>query len=702
MNPSERSLVSAPQAPWRIGVDVGGTFTDMVLRDAAGRFFVFKVPTVPEDPAQGVHDDLKLAAEAFDLGLGRLLGGCELFVHGSTMATNTIIERKGARVGLLTSQGFRDSLEIRRGMREDQWDHRRPFPEVLVPRYLRLPVGGRLDRDGAELRPLIEADVGDAVAVFAEEGVDAIAVSLINSCLDASHERRCGELLEGAWAGDWVSLSHQIVPVMGEYERTSTTVMNAYLAPRVVGYLRRLNERLLDLGLGHPILLVQSNGGAVSVDQVAARPVNLVLSGPAAGVGALNHYTHTAGSKNLICMEIGGTSCDVTLMGEGSIAVTDQLRIEGYDLATPAIDIQTAGAGGGTIAGVDGAGMLTVGPQGAGARPGPACYGFGGDRPTVTDAQLLLGRLRSGNYAGGAVSLNEDLARQAMETVAEPLGIGVEEAAIGVIRLLEQNLLHVVEKISIERGHNPARFVLVAAGGAGPMHGAAVARALGCKRLYVPRQAGAFCAFGMLHSDVRHDHLQVLMDDLDAVTGERLEAVYGDLESAAVPVLESESFGPENRHLQRQLDLRYRSQQWSIRVDVDMAAGFDPQAVRRAFEVEHERQFGHIQPEGGIDITALRLVARGLIELSQPEALAPAGALPDPESRMVYQDSQTGWSETPVYNGSNLGPGHRLTGPLLIEEPTTTVLAGPGDSLGVDEFGNLAIDVGAIDLGAGS
>ncbi len=699
MNPAANLPVpEPPRPPWRIGVDVGGTFTDMVLRDAGGRLFVFKVPSVPEDPGQGVLDDLKLAAEAFDLGLGKLLGGCELFVHGSTMATNTIIERQGARVGLLTSQGFRDSLEIRRGMREDQWDHRRPFPEVLVPRYLRLPIGGRLDRDGAEVAPLVEADVAKALAVFAEEGVEAIAVCLINSCLETGHERRCGELLAEAWAGDWVSLSHQIVPLMGEYERTSTTVMNAYLAPRVVGYLRRLNDKLLDLGLGHPILLVQSNGGAVSVDQVAARPVNLVLSGPAAGVGALNHYRRTVGSRNLICMEIGGTSCDVTLMGEGAIALTDQLRIEGYDLATPAIDIQTAGAGGGTISGVDGAGMLTLGPQGAGARPGPACYGFGGRQATVTDAQLLLGRLRSGSYAGGAISLDEDLARQAMEAVAQPLGIGVEETAIGVIRLLEQNLLHVVEKISIERGHDPARFVLVAAGGAGPMHGAAVARALGCGQVYVPRQAGAFCAFGMLHSDVRHDYLQVLVDDLDAVAGERLEAVFGDLESRAEPVLESEGFGPQSRHLQRQLDLRYRSQQWSIRVDVEMPggeSGFDAAAVRRAFEVEHERQYGHIQPEGGIDVTALRLVARGLIELSEPEPLAQAGALPEPESRMVYQDGETGWLETPVYAGAGLGPGHRLQGPLLIEEPTTTVVVGPDDSLEVDDFGNFAITLGA-------
>ena len=472
--------VPALLAPWRIGVDVGGTFTDMVLRDAAGAVRIFKSPSVPADPSEGVLGVLRLAAQQLDITLTALLRDCALFVHGSTVATNTILEKKGARVGMLTTEGFRDSLEIRRGIRENQWDHRSPFPQVLVPRYLRLPVRGRIAADGTELAPLKPEDVDAAAKVFAEEGVESVAVCLFNSFLDGAHERAVGDRLAKTWSGQWVSLSSEVMPTMGEYERGSTAVVNAYVAPKVSSYLRALDEQLRQFGLPRSLLLLQSNGGAVSVDQVAARPVMLVLSGPAAGVGALKGCAAPGEKANLISMEIGGTSCDVMVMARGDVPVTDELTIDGYHLTTPSVEIHTVGAGGGTIAWVDDAGLLHAGPQGAGARPGPAAYGLGGEKPTVTDAQLVLGRLRPGPLAGGAVTLDADLARKAIETkLAKPLGLSVEEAAAGVIRLLEQNLLHAVERLSIERGHNPATFTLVAAGGAGPMHGTTVARALG-------------------------------------------------------------------------------------------------------------------------------------------------------------------------------------------------------------------------------
>ncbi|MCH2506598.1 MAG: hydantoinase/oxoprolinase family protein, partial [Dehalococcoidia bacterium] len=473
---------AAPKSPWRIGVDVGGTFTDMVLRDDAGDLWVFKAPSVPSDPSQGVKSVLDIAAAELSLTLPTLLQNCVLFFHGSTVATNTILEKKGAKVGLLTSKGFRDSLEIRRGIRENMWDHRAPFPEVLVPRYLRRPVGGRLDKNGEELASLVTSDIDQAMEVFEAEGVEAIAIALLNSYGNPAHEDAAREHLQPF---PWVSLSSRIAPIMGEYERTSTAVINAYIAPKVVSYLRHLDAELREQGLSRPILLLQSNGGAVSVDQVSERAVNLVLSGPAAGVGALGLYAGLAGNDNLIAMEIGGTSCDVTLMGEGQVAVTDELMIDGYHVATPSVDIHTVGAGGGTIARVDEAGLLHVGPHGAGARPGPACYGLGGLEPTVTDAYMVLGRLRPGPYAGGSVTLDDALARKAvLDKIATPLDITVEEAATGIIRLLEQNLLHAVEHISIQRGHNPRRFTLVAAGGAGPMHGSGVARALGCRSAY--------------------------------------------------------------------------------------------------------------------------------------------------------------------------------------------------------------------------
>lgn len=682
------------EAPWRVGVDVGGTFTDLVLADSGGALRVTKVLSTPGDPGQGVLAAVEAAAGAMGLSPEALLGDCALFVHGSTVATNTMLEGKGAVVGMLTTAGFRDSLEIRRSMRELQWDHRAPYPEVLVPRYLRRPVRGRIDRDGNQVEPLVPDDVADAARRFREDGVESVAICLLNSYLNPAHEQAAADVLRAEGLGDWISASSDILPIMGEYERGSTTVVNAYLAPVVASYLRQLNERLQGLGLARPMLLVQSNGGAISVERIAERPVNLVLSGPAAGVGALGLYARAARTDNLISMEIGGTSCDVMLMGGGTVDVDDKLMIAGYHLATPSVDIHTVGAGGGTIAGVDPAGMLFVGPKGAGADPGPACYGRGGTEPTSTDAQLVLGRLRAGVYADGSVTLDEAAARRAIdEKVARPLGIETEAAAIGIIRLLEQNLLHAVEKISLQRGHDPSRFILVAGGGAGPMHGASVGRALGCRQVYVPRQAGVFCALGMLHSDVRQDFVRVHFDNLDAADHPEIGRRYTELEEQAGKALDEEGFAPERSRIDRLIDLRYRSQQFSIRVALP-AGDFDPIAIRKAFEVEHDRLYGHIQPQGRIEVTALRSVAWGLIQHPEPRADEPAEGMPRPiDRRRVYLDDRRGWRETAVYAGENLMPGHRIAGPLVIEEATTTLFANEGDVVTVDEAGNYVVDI---------
>ena len=682
-------------APWRIGVDVGGTFTDMVLRDASGAVRIFKSPSVPADPSEGVLGVLRLAAQQLDLPLSALLRDCVLFVHGSTVATNTILEKKGARVGLLTTAGFRDSLEIRRGIRENQWDHRAPFPEVLAPRYLRLPVRGRIGADGKELAPLVAEDVDAAAKVFADEGVESVAVCLFNAFLDGAHERAAGARLARGCAGKWISLSSEVMPTMGEYERSSTAVVNAYIAPKVTSYLSALDQQLRQLGLPRSLLLLQSNGGAVSVDEVANRPVMLVLSGPAAGVGALKGCAAPGEAPNLISMEIGGTSCDVMVMARGEVPVADELVIDGYHLTTPSVEIHTVGAGGGAIAWVDDAGLLHVGPQGAGARPGPAAYGLGGENPTVTDAQLVLGRLRPGPLAGG-VTLDGKLARQAVETrLAKPLGLSVEDAASGVIRLLEQNLLHAVERLSIERGHNPATFTLVAAGGAGPMHGASVARSLGCKRALLPRAAGAFCAMGMLQSDVRQDYLQVFLADLDKVDRSQLEAAFIQLETRAREALGREGFAGGSAALSREIDLRYGGQQWPVRVV--LGTGFDAAAARRTFEAEHQRLFGHIQPGGRLSITALRVVGRGLLDWTPPAARSPQATPPSPrERRKVWIDPAHGWRDVPIYDGADLRPGCTIDGPLLIEERTTTAFVGPHDRLQVDARDDFLVHIGAI------
>jgi N-methylhydantoinase A len=687
---------TAITAPWRIAVDVGGTFTDMALVDGAGVMHTFKVLSVPGDPGEGVLNVIGRAAADLGLDEGDLLGGCGLFIHGSTIATNTMIVGSGARVGLFTTRGFRDSLEIRRGIRENQWDHRHPFPPVLAPRHLRLPVSGRIDADGSEHEALCRDDIMAGLEQFAADGVEAIAIAFINSFLNADHERACADIIAREWDGRWVSVSSDVTPVMGEYARTSTTVVNAYLAPRVVPYLEGLNERLKERGLGRSMLLLQSNGGAISVEQAAARPVNLVLSGPAGGVGALGLYGRAMDIDDLVSMEIGGTSCDVLLMSEGTVAVTDALEIEEYHLATPSVDIHTVGSGGGTIAEVDSAGMLHVGPHAAGAAPGPACYGLGGEAPTVTDAQVVLGRLRPGPMPGGSVSLDPDLAATAITSrLAEPLGIDLDRAANGVIELMEQNLLQAVERVSTERGHDPRKLVLVAGGGAGAMHGARVGRLFGCRRVYVPRQAGVLCAIGMLHSNLRQDFLRVVLGDLDTIDDGVVEGTYGELEDQAAGWLEAEGFsaadGADKRQITREIDVRYRSQLFSLRIAL-AGDGFDPVAVRAAFEYEHQRQFGHIQPHGAIEITSLRTVATGLLE---PPTLARhelTTSIPRAcESRGVFIDPARGRVDIAIFQGADLRPGHRLAGPLIIEEQTTTVYVGPNDMLEVDDSDNFVI-----------
>ena len=701
-----------PAAPWRIGVDVGGTFTDLVLADAQGATWVAKVPSVPADPSRGVHAALARVAVDIGMPLGEVLEGCTLFVHGSTVATNTMLEGTGAVVGLIATEGFRDSLEIRRGLREDQWNHRAPFAPVLVPRYLRATLGGRIDADGSEHAPLDLAGLGMVLEHFDSHDVEAVAIAFMNSFVNDAHERAAADAVREQWDGSWVTTSTAVSSLMGEYERTSTAVVNASLSPKIVSYLRKLNDELAAAGLRHSILLVQSNGGAASVDQVSERPVNLLLSGPAAAIGALNLYRDatdaalltdentSAVAGNLISMEIGGTSCDVLLMSGGEVDTRDDIMIAGYHVSTPAIDIHTIGAGGGTIAGVDEAGLLYVGPQGAGADPGPACYGHGGTLPTVTDAQLVLGRLRPGKSAGGTLDLDIDAAREAILThVAELLGMTVEEAAAGIVEVVEQHLLSATEHISIERGHSPRRFTMVAAGGAGPMHGASVAAGLGCERVYVPRDAGALCAIGMLHSDVRQDFTRFLMGSLDELDLAEIDAGFEGLRAQALDVMDGEGFAASQVTLDCELELHHPGQLWTIRVPAygNEPSMIDAAAVRDAFEAEYQRLYGHVQQDGTIMVASLRLVARastGDVATSETE---PAEGDPEPIERRSVWHGPFGWCDTPVFDGEVLRRGHTIMGPALVEELTTTVVARPGDRLWVDANGDLFIDLAPTD-----
>lgn len=675
----------------RIGVDVGGTFTDLVVEQDGGAIAVFKVPSVPADPSRGVLDAVHAAAAGLNVTVGQLLADCRWFVHGSTVATNTVLERKGAKVGMLCTHGFRDSLEIRRGIRENPWDHRTPFAEPLVPRYLRKGIHGRIDVHGNELAPLVEDDIRAALTEFTKEGVETVAVCFINAYVNGVHEEQAAKVIRAAAPQLAVSLSSRLAPIMGEYERGSTTVIDAFIRKRVVTYLEALGQRLRELGFKGEVTLIQSNGGAIGLSRVSKAPVALCLSGPAAGIGAMRYYGRLCGSDNLICMEIGGTSCDVSMLQSGRAQIVDGFDIAGYHVAMPAIDIHTVGAGGGTIARVDDAGLMRCGPQGAGAMPGPAAYGRGGVEATTTDALVVLGRMREGPIGDGSVVIDGAKARTACtEKIGKPLKLDVQEAAIGMVQLLEQNLLHAVEEISVKRGLDPARYTLIAAGGAGPMHGATVGRALGCKTVYVPRHAGAFCALGMLDSDIRHDAYKVF----DAPLGEpelaQLPKIFAELSAGALEELKSES-GNAAPVLRCVVDLVYKGQMRSVQLDYDPAT--DTMATLKArFEADHRRLYGHIKPITPIRFTALRVIATiAASALAVPSHANVSTAPKAATTRSVFLDRRRGWQEIPVYKGDDLGAGQTLQGPLIIEERTTTLYAGPDDHVTIDSSGNYLI-----------
>ncbi len=675
---------------WRVGVDTGGTFTDLVAINREGRLVAEKVPSTPDDPSRGVEDVLTAAAGRLGLSLAEFLGECGIFIHGTTVATNLLLEKKGARVGLITTEGFRDTLAIRRGMRDDIWDHRAPNPEVLVPRRLRIGVPGRISAQGEEIVPLDEEAVIEAARLFKKDKVEAVAVCLFNSYVNSDHERRVAAILREHWDGDWISISSEIASRSGEYERTSTTVVNCFIGPRTSRYLARLEARLRAHGLKQPLLLMQSNGGATSVHDVANNPYTLLLSGPAAAVSALQRFGEEAGTPNLISMEIGGTSCDVILVDEDRVEVADDLVIDGYHLSLTSVDIHTIGAGGGTVAGVDKSGMFFAGPKGAGAVPGPAAYGRGGLEPTLTDALLVLGRLKPGSYAGGAVKLDIEAAREALDKqIASKLDIGVEDAAKGVLRLVEQNLLHAVQHISTEKGHDIRRFTLVAGGGAGPMHGAAIGRRLNCHSVYVSRLSGAMCALGMVHADIRYDFLKTYLGPLVFDQFRQLEAIFAELETLGRARLVAQNIERDRISLVRGLSLRYVGQHSDIPVTVE---ALDERGIRESFEQAHFRRFGHIQPDGQIEITKVRLAAVGLLRSPTSFPVARSSGEPRPvETRRMYVDEQSGWDEVPVFDGTKLEVGHELTGPAVVNEVLSTVFIGRNDRLTVDPAGNFRI-----------
>lgn len=678
----------------RLGIDVGGTFTDLVLiDDQSGQIHYTKTLTTPGSLADGVLTGIeKILAES-----GARMQDVDYLVHGTTIGTNALIERKGARVGLITTAGFRDVLEIARIERPDEglYDMTVDLPEPLVPRYLRLEVVERVAADGQVVTPLDEASVVQAAERLKDAGVEATAVCLLFSFRNPAHEQTVRRICQEILPDVPVSLSSEIAPEFREYERTSTTVINAYLAPIIERYLDDLVARLQARYGALDLRMMQASGGAMTVEVAKRHAVHMVNSGPAGGAIATSIFGRFAGVDKVISVDMGGTSFDIGLIVDGQPRVKPEGEFEGYPVKIPLIDVEGIGAGGGSIGWVDAGGALYVGPQSAGADPGPACYGRGGTLPTVTDANLVLGRLNPDYFLGGEMPLHLEPAQEAIQQhVARPLGMDVITAASGIIRVVNANMIRGISANTTQKGYDVREFALLAFGGAGPLHAVELAQELGILTVIIPPLCSVFSAFGAVASDVRHDYAQTVAWSQEETTAEKLQEVFAALEARARCQLQEENVPKERMVIERAVDLRYEGQSYELTVPINQDAGGSGLSVRQAiadFHALHQRVYAYADPSEKVELINVRLTGIGEVP---PFNYAPGGhgsgdAGPKDE-RPVYFPGD-GFVATKIYERGELARGDRFEGPCLIEERTSTTVVPRGASGVVDAYDNLIV-----------
>jgi N-methylhydantoinase A len=678
---------------YRLGIDVGGTFTDLVLfSEESGTLVVEKVPSVPSDPAQGIMD-----------GIGKILGAAgadpsrvTYVAHGTTVATNTLLQRHGARTALITTQGFRDLLEIARQRRPSLYDLDAPKPRALVRRALRFEVPERVMADGTVRVPLDLEAVDRVLDRIAGEDVEALAICFLYSFLHPEHERLVVERARRRLPGVAVSASSEVLPELREYERLSTTVANAYLLPRMGRYVRAFRARVAEAGIVAAPYINQSNGGTISVDEAARAPVRTVLSGPSAGVMGAVWLARQLGLSSLVTFDMGGTSTDVSLVRDGAPALAFEREIDGIPLRVPGLDIHTIGAGGGSIAWRDSGGALRVGPESAGAHPGPACYARGGLAPTVTDANLLLGRLGRAGLLGGAMRLDPEAAERAVGALATTLGLSPVDTARGIVAVVNGNMAGAVRLVTVQRGVDPGGVALLAFGGAGPLHAAALARELGIGTVVVPPSPGLLCALGLLVEDLRTDAVRTCVTRLEDDTLARLDKLFAEMEADATAWLERERVPADRRSIERWLDMRYASQNYELLVPVPEEAwtARHVKPLRERFLAQHEATYGYAAPDEPIQVVNARLVARGLPDPPrlprQPRATGDVSAALTAR-RPVFLETTGDFLDCAIYDRHRLAAGHRIIGPAVIEQFDSTTLIHPGQHADVDDFGFLAI-----------
>ena len=681
---------------FKIGIDVGGTFTDFLLAFDDGSSKIYKVLSTPQDPSIGTLNGLKEMASDQQLSLEEFLGHVSVIVHGTTVTTNAVLTYTGAKTALLTTKGLRDTLEMRRGIRERQYDNLYPNVEPLVERYMRLPVEERMDYTGEIVTPLNKDDVENAVNFMATEGIEAVAVCFMNAFANNQHEEATGRIIEQKIPDAYVTISNRILPSIRFYDRVSTTVLNSYVGPTLKRYLSALISNLHEAKYGGVLLIMQSNGGVISPELAIEKAAVTLLSGPAGGPVAGVEYTAVQGYDDCITVDMGGTSFDASMVKDKTPMVTTSGEINRLRLALPMLNVVTIGAGGGSIGWIDEGGLLKMGPHSAGANPGPACYDLGGELPTCTDADLVLGYLDKDFFAGGRIPLNLNNSQGAIKAhIAKPLKFDLEEAAAGMYSVINVNMAAAVREVSVKQGYDPRDFPLVVAGGAGPNHACMIAMELEIPVMIIPKESSIFCAAGMLRSDLKHDFVSTyvtLLDDTDAAV---FKKIFKDMEAEGIKLLKSEGI-PENRieHIYS-LDLRYLKQYHEVNVEISSGEiqRFDLSAISARFHKKHNELFGYSleEEQTPVELINLRIVCIG--QTLKPEFLAEAFKGSDPseafkKTRKVFLPLQKRFAEINVFNGAKLNFGNRVVGPAIIEQVNTTTFVTPEYNLLVDKYGS--------------
>ena len=678
---------------YRLGVDVGGTFTDLALYDTDTDSLEFaKTPSTPVNQALGVASGIRELMDRHGVSPDRI----DFFIHGTTVATNTLLERKGAKTALIVTAGFRDVLQIGRQDRPDLYDWRIRRSDPLVPRHLRFEAQERVLHNGEVLAPLETGTLDDIIARVKDANVDAVAVCLLHSYANPEHEQAIGDAIRRELPDIPISLSHEILPEFKEYERMSTTTINAYVAPVMERYLRRLEESIADVGLKSDLYIMQSNGGTMGAETAIERPVHTILSGPAAGVIGAVAIAQQTGKPNSISIDMGGTSFDVSLSYKGEVRRTQESELERLPVKVPMVDIHTLGAGGGSIAWIDPGGALRVGPQSAGADPGPACYGNGGAEATVTDANLVLGRLGATSLLGGTMTLDVELARQVISgRIAEPLGLTVEEAAEGIVQVVNASMVKGIRVVSVSKGYDPREFCLVAFGGAGPLHASELADEMDIPSVLVPVAPGVTSALGLLMADLRHDFAQTVLKPGSELSATEITNWYEQLETQAMEQMSREGIASGDVSLVRTADARYVGQGYEL--EVQSASGKLDQGeideIMERFHEAHIRNYGYASRDNAVEVVNLRVTA--LASMPRPDlAHDSQDAGGDPSRAIIGQRDvyfRNEPKETSIYDRSGLRPGDVIKGPAIVEQLDSTTVVWENQTASVDNYLNLLV-----------